>query len=149
MPVNFRITSTNLKSTIRGLDRTRNRISDFAPFWRSVAIPIIKDRLRITFAQEGPGWAPLAESTLRIREDPTAPILQQSRALITSVINHPVLEISRKNLLYGTANPYAQFHEHGTSRMPARPFLRPSIQKAMQQIRREYIQYIRQDRLRF
>ena len=149
MPISVRVSSRNIQSTIRGLDRVRNQLTNLSPFWRSTAIPLIKMKLRDVFLQQGPGWEPLAESTIRSRQFPTLPILQQTGSLMSSVVDNPVLEVNRKSLLYGSSNPYAQFHEHGTSRMPARPFLRPGIQRAMDQIRREYLNYIRQDPLRF
>ena len=149
MPISIRVNSTNLRETIRRLDRTRNRLNNLSPFWRSTAIPLIKMKLRDIFLQQGPGWAPLADSTIRSRQFPNLPILQQTGSLMSSVVDNPVLEVSRRSLLYGSNNPYAQYHEHGTSRMPARPFLRPGIERAMDQIRREYLNYIRQDQLRF
>ena len=58
------------------------------------------------------------------------------------LLDHPVLQITRNELLFGTNNPYAPFHEHGTRRMPARPFLQPAIREAINEIQSEYIQYI-------
>ena len=149
MPISINIKVSGIQRTIRGLDRIQSRLSNFTPFWRSVAIPIVKDKLRDIFLQEGPGWAPLADSTLRSREYPGLPILQQTGDLMRSVIDHPILEVSRKQLLYGTSNPYAQYHEEGTSRMPARPFLGPVMDDIMPEIRKRFINYIRQDTLRF
>ena len=149
MAVNIRFDIKGLQKTVRGLDRTQNRVRNFAPFWRSIAVPIIKNRLRDIFNQEGPGWAPLAESTLQSRLYPGLPILQQTGALMESVVDHPVLQITRKQLLYGTSNPYAEFHEEGTFKMPARPFLGPAMNEIMVEIRNQYINYIRQDTLRF
>ena len=145
MPLTVKVSINNIQQARRGLDRLDARISNFAPFWRSVAIPVIKGKLRDIFLQEGPGWSPLAASTLRSRLFPGEPILQQTGALMNSVVNHPVLEISRTELTFGTNNPYAQFHEHGTSRMPARPFLRPAIEEAMSELRARYVNYIRNE----
>ena len=145
MPLTVKVSINNIQQARRGLDRLDARISNFAPFWRSVAIPVIKGKLRDIFLQEGPGWSPLAESTLRSRLFPGEPILQQTGALMNSVVNHPVLEISRNELTFGTDNPYAPYHEHGTSRMPARPFLRPAIEEAMSEIRARYVNYIRNE----
>lgn len=144
MPLSVRLSINNIDETRRGLDRLNERISNFAPFWRSVAIPVIKGKLRDIFRQEGPGWMPLAPSTLRSRRFPGLPILQQTGALMDSVINHPLIQISQDELIYGTDNPYAPFHEHGTSRMPARSFLQPALNEAIDEIRRQYADYIRQ-----
>ena len=145
MALTVKVSVNNLRQTRRGLDRLDARISNFAPFWRSVAIPVIKGKLRDIFLQEGPGWSPLAPSTLRSRLFPGEPILQQTGALLNSLVDHPVLQISRNQLTFGTNNPYAQFHEHGTSRIPARPFLRPAIEEAMSEIRSQYVDYIRRE----
>ena len=142
MPLNIRISIDGINEVRRELDRIDARISNTAPFWRSVAVPIIKGKLRDIFLQEGPGWAPLEESTLRTRRYEGLPILQQTGDLKSSLLDDPVLQISRNELLFGTNNPYAPFHEHGTRRMPARPFLRPAIREAINEIQSEYIQYI-------
>ena len=149
MPVSLKITASNIQKTIRGLDRTQNRLTNLTHFWRPEAVPIIQRTLRQIFDREGPGWAPLSQSTLRSRLIPNLPILQQTGALMASVVDHPFIETRRKALLFGTENPYAHFHEFGTSRMPARPFLGPAIERSMIKIRQQYLNYIRQDRLRF
>ena len=140
--VQIRTTISGLEDAIRGIGRIRNRLQDFSPFWRSIAVPIIKSRLQEIFMQEGPGWAPLAQSTLLSREYPELPILQQTGALMASVIDHPVLTITKRQLLYGTNNPYADFHEEGTRKMPARPFLGPARREVMSEIRRAYLNYL-------
>ena len=143
MPLNIRVSIDGLRENRRELDRIRRRISNTAPFWRSVAIPIIKGKLRDIFLQEGLGWDPLAESTLLSRRYPGLPILEQTGDLKASLLDHPVLQITRNELLFGTNNPYAPFHEHGTRRMPARPFLQPALEEAMNEIRNRYADYIR------
>ena len=142
MPLNVRVSISGIQQVRRELDRIDARIADTAPFWRSVAIPIIKGKLRDIFSQEGPGWAPLTESTLRSREFPGLPILEQTGNLKASVLDNPIIQITQDELLYGTNNPYAPFHEHGTRRMPARPFLQPAIRELIARIQSEYIQYI-------
>ena len=142
MPLNIKVELTGIQRARREFTRLQDRISDSAPFWRSVAIPIIKRELRETFAQEGPGWQPLALSTLRSRLYPGLPILQQTGALMDSIVNNPVIRISQNELTYGTVNPYAQYHEQGTSRMPARSFLGPATRASMREIRQKYVTYI-------
>ena len=143
MPLSIRISIDGIQQVRRELDRIDARISNTAPFWRSVAVPIIKGKLRDIFSQEGPGWAPLEESTLRSRKYPGLPILEQTGDLKASLLDHPVLQISRNELLFGTNNPYAPFHEHGTRRMPARPFLQPALREAINEIYDQYVAYIR------
>ena len=143
MPLSIRISIDGIREVRRELDRIDARISNTAPFWRSVAVPIIKRNLRDIFSQEGPGWAPLEESTLRSRRYKGLPILEQTGDLKASLLDHPIEQITRDELLFGTSNPYAPFHEHGTRRMPARPFLQPAIQEAINEIRDQYENYIR------
>jgi len=45
------------------------------------------------------------------------------RSSVTSQASGTVREISSNRLRFGTAIPYAAFHQHGTGRIPARPFL--------------------------
>lgn len=148
MPVNIKVSIEGTNRVQRELNQRRERISEFAPFWRSVAVPILKNKLRDIFLQEGPGWAPLDASTLKSRKYPGLPILQQTGALMRSVVNHPVITISQNQLTYGTNNPYAEYHEEGTSKMPARPFLGPAQDEVLDEIRQAYIRYLLQDFIR-
>ena len=119
MPVSIKVSIEGTSRVQRELNKRKDRISNFAPFWRSVGVPLIKNKLRDIFLQEGPGWAPLAPSTIASRKFPGLPILQQTGALMQSVVDHPVIIINQNELIYGTNNPYAEYHEEGTSRMPA------------------------------
>ena len=111
MPVSINVSIEGTNRVQRELAKRRERVSEFAPFWRSVAVPIIKNKLKDIFLQEGPGWAPLAPSTIASRKYPGLPILQQTGALMRSVVDHPVITISQNQLTYGTNNPYAEYHE--------------------------------------
>lgn len=143
MPISLRLNLSGLTNTIRGLNRTKDQIGNLTPFWRTIAVPLLKDRIRNTFLQEGPGWARLAPSTLRTRKYPDLPILQQTGSLMHSVVDNPVIQSTRRQLLYGTNNPYAVYHERGTSKMPARPFLGPSRQAVIEEIRDRFIDHVR------
>ena len=122
----------------------RDRISDLSPFWRTFAVPMIQNALEEIFLSEGLGWAPLAPSTIRSRKYPGLPILQQTGDLKASIVDHPSIQITQRQLLYGTSNPYAQFHEDGTYKMPARPFLRPARRAVMGEIRMQFRRYFNQ-----
>ena len=144
MPLRTRITAHGIEETIRELTQIKERISDLSPFWRTYAVPMIQNALEEIFLSEGPGWAPLAPSTIRSRKYPDLPILQQTGELKASIIDHPSIQITQRQLLYGTSNPYAQFHEDGTYKMPARPFLRPARRATMEEIRVQFRNYFRQ-----
>lgn len=42
-----------------------------------------------------------------------------------------ILKVERDSIVYGTRVPYAAFHEYGTSRFIARPFLAPALRGVM------------------
>lgn len=86
-----------------------------------------------TFRKEGPGWAPLSIATLAQRRKGRAnfgiKILQDSGTLKNSMtdiggsaegsyrFNNGVDRVE-----VGTRVHYGKYHQHGTSKMPARPF---------------------------
>lgn len=146
MALNIRITATNLTDVIRGLNRTRDQLGDLTPFWRTMVVPVLQDKIRDIFLQEGPGWEELAPSTLQTRMYPEKPILEQTGALMESVIDNPIIVATRRQLLYGTTNPYARYHEDGTSKMPARPFIRPARQEIIDEIVEKFRIYIQRGR---
>ena len=142
MPLNIKIELSGIREARRELERLDERISNYAPFWRSVAIPLIKRQISETFDQEGPGWSPLSDSTLKSRLYPGLPILQQTGALRSSLVDNPIIRISQNQLTFGSNNPYIQYHEQGTVKMPARPILSPSVRSIMESIRRQYVTYL-------
>lgn len=67
-------------------------------------------------------WRPLAESTVRRKGHRT--ILVESTRLrrsLTTPSGDQHVEVSSRELVFGTKVPYAAFHQQGTARMPARP----------------------------
>lgn len=87
------------------------------------------------FKEEGPGWAPLSPVTIAKRRKGTAQgaglaeirILQDTGTLRASVTApmHPqgIRKKTTWTLEVGTRTKYAKYHQYGTSKMPARPFL--------------------------
>jgi phage gpG-like protein len=79
------------------------------------------------FDAEGPGWAPLAESTITSRIAlgfGSGPILERTGDLRDSLDGTGAFNVSSSWQLgwesYSTV-PYATFHQTGTPKMPARP----------------------------
>lgn len=139
VPINIR--TSGIRESLQWLDRKEERISNFAPFWRSVT-PILKSEVANVFAQEGPNWRPLSPYTIAVRRFPGYPILYQTGALERSLTVDPFVVYGRSEFQFGTTNPYASDHEFGTDRIPARPFLRPAYENSKDRIRAEAIRYI-------
>jgi phage gpG-like protein len=139
-------------------DRAFNRIDslrDLRPLWPLV----IEEFYRIEMEQfesegaaGGQRWAPLSDPyrTWKEARYPGEPILQREHDLIDSLTDpeaaDAVLLPGEDELVIGTRNPTAVFHQRGTRRMPRRPPINPSeaqkrrIQKALQQ---GLVQFIR------
>jgi phage gpG-like protein len=110
------------------LVRIRDRALNAAP----VLVAILGDMRRLEielFETEGRGeWPELAQSTLesKARNGYPSKILQATEALFDSLsgglsaAGH-VERITENEVVYGTTDPKARYHQDGTSRMPARP----------------------------
>jgi len=88
------------------------------------ALQVVLANTEKHFAEEGPEWAPWAESTAndqRVGES----ILTRSGALRAGATSHGSYEVNREFILWtGAAAPsYWRFHWTGTSRMPQRNFI--------------------------
>lgn len=115
------------KQVSRELLRLGARSANMAPALRKVAGLVAGSSGR-RFASQGPGWAPLAQSTLtqRALEGTGSRILDRSGALKASVsgVGAPgqQLVVTDSFLLFGTTVPYAGFHQKGAPNagIPAR-----------------------------
>lgn len=80
-------------------------------------------------ASAGAPWAPLAESTLRKKHGSSAMLLVDEGRLWESLTvpgaEFAVSELTDndQSLRFGTDDPVAGFHQHGTVNMPARPVI--------------------------
>jgi phage gpG-like protein len=71
----------------------------------------------------GEGWAPLKHRRPKGHNPNSRPLID-TRALMESVTSDEgILELDGQHLRFGTAIPYAGFHQHGTKNIPARVFL--------------------------
>ncbi len=76
-------------------------------------------------SQFGEEWAKLKRRRPAGHDHPNQPLID-TEALMKSVTGHDAgtMEVNAGNyLMYGTSLFYAAFHQSGTSRIPARPFL--------------------------
>jgi phage virion morphogenesis protein len=105
------------------LARLADRVSDLEPAMRRVA-GHLADAVEEQFASEGrPRWPPLAPSTIRQRARQgkwPGKILQVTGRLAASITTRS----SAREAAVGTSVEYGVYHQLGTRRIPARPFLR-------------------------
>lgn len=115
----------------RQVDRTLTRwadaLKDARPLWEELAAEFGRANAQ-QFGSQGAasgGWAALSPgyAEWKARHYPGAPILVRTGALMRSLTARPygVERITRDSLTVGTNIDYAWYHQHGTSRMPARP----------------------------
>lgn len=108
-------------------------------------------RERYTGASAGDGtWAPLAESTVKARErrgETPLDILRISGSIESSLArddeNH-VLETTDKSIIEGTRHRLARYHQDGTERMPARPIIVAPTEEALDAMRTELANGLRE-----
>lgn len=89
-----------------------------------IAFPAIHDdfqRLEANrFANEGPGWAPLSPTTIRIKQrrgydQPETPMVATGNLLysLAGTTEHSVFDLGPEEITMGTNLPYAQYHQNG------------------------------------
>ncbi len=108
----------------RELLRFSSYVGDPSPAFHQIADDMRED-IGHRFEEEGPGWAPLAQTTLAAKAAAGLPpeILQATRRLMRSLSQKGedhVEEIGDDFLRFGSSVPYGRFHQKGTSQMPAR-----------------------------
>lgn len=113
----------------RLLRRLRRRAAFIVPLSFDDARDAVIRQNRVVFATQGafpgPPWRPLSPryAAWKIRMVGPRPILVFSGELRDSLTSVPMgVEIMGPNFYeFGTADPVAKFHQHGTRFMPARP----------------------------
>ena len=134
------VSVTGIESLIDRLDGIQDRAANAAPFLRQRATYHVKRQLTTIFDQEGPGWKELRPFTIARRQYPWLPILEQTGYLKRRVIDQAQEEIYIDAYVRTIVHPYEADHEFGrpARNLPARPFARPAIQRALPEIHREY-----------
>lgn len=107
--------------------RFAERVADVSPVMEEIATQE-REAAAKRFDEHGPGWAPLAESTLAAKASAGYPpdILVATGELRDSLskLGGAHFEIvTPDSLTMGTSDEIAGFHQDGTSRMPARPLV--------------------------
>lgn len=129
--------SHNSDALERTLENFQSSLADNSP-----ALAVVADDLREMIAEQfategaagGTPWAPLAASTLKKKRETRRGILNVTGALLASLTEAGspghVEKVDGRQLLLGSALPYATFHQTGTRRMPARPIIALSGDRA-------------------
>lgn len=115
---------------IRALEHDVNdmqrRLSDFRePLLTSLQTVIIPS-ISANFAAQGrPKWKPLALATVISRRGRTGPILHRTGTLLLSVTSEANWVVTKEllTLNYLSIPEYGAYHQTGTRKMPARPFV--------------------------
>lgn len=110
-----RADARELELVIEGLERRGRALTHALPAIGEALVAAVND----VYEAEGPGWEPLAASTLKRRRGSSAKILQDAGVMAGST-HH---EIGADWAEASAGVDYADFHAGGTSRMPRRdPF---------------------------
>ena len=125
------------------LRRVGSVINDPSPVWDSVIRKVLIPRIRETFLSEGGGrWVPR-------QDDLPHPLLRKSGTLYSSLVrpgSRGNINVQTSHSLeYGTDIPYADFHEFGTSRIPARPYLLYAVEDIDVKVAREIDSYFQSE----
>ena len=136
----FRVTATGMREFADKISLIRGRMGDFVPVWEVVE-KVFHKMEEIRFDSEGPGWAPLAASTLAFKDMNNYPsdILIRTGDLQQSLLGYEgsISELTPDTLEVGTSIDYAQYHQKGTSKMPRRPLI--SISQSATQVFAEMV----------
>ena len=129
----FEVTVTGLGKAARIVEALHKPMKDMRPIWRAIR-PVLQDAAEERFetqgTSDGQAWAPLTPA-YAARKNATHPgrgILVRDGALRDSLTleNGPgqIYRETSKAMVWGTSDPKAPYHQHGTGRMPAREVLR-------------------------
>ena len=141
MPVSIQIhRRAELNQELQRVERVLNNPT---PVWEPVVRKVLIPSIRETFLSEGDGrWA-------RRLDNLPHPLLRKSGTLYDSLIRPGArgnVNIQSPNSLeYGTDIPYADYHEFGTSRIPARPYLLYAVENIEGKVAREMDQWFQSE----
>ena len=111
------------------LQRLGNVLSDQRGVWQPVIDNALRPRIRQSFVSNGFGrWA-------RRVDNLPHPLLRKSLRLYRSLVQEGAegnIDIrSEHSLIFGTDIEYADAHEFGTGRIPARPYLSTAVERGL------------------
>lgn len=110
----------DISDAIAGLHSAKAALENLKPALKEAGLYMEREtRLNIArqTSPDGTPFAPLAASTLRTKK--SGRILQETSAMVNSISTRA----AKKSVKVGTSIGYAAYHQFGTRKMPARPFL--------------------------
>jgi phage gpG-like protein len=142
----------------KGIGALQDAIKDLRPFWKDVFAPkyfgIVQDLFATAGRARGEGgkfkggawpWLSPAYRIWKEAHYPGKPILVRKGHLRESVRWHGapgpegIFEATATYAIAGTRIPYGKYHQKGTSKMPARPFLPPPDPKVFAPLMKEWL----------
>lgn len=151
MPVTIRLDDGPLRDK---LEKVRQVVGNAQPVLElagNEALQIIAEKFRA----EGPGWAPLAKSTIQRRRNKGAPKILQDTGKLRNSITAPqssaggVYQLSEHALVIGSNLVYAAIHQfgwpaskkHPPPTIPARPYL-PTPDELIPRVEKKLRRYL-------
>lgn len=123
----------DISKAIEGLQSMLARVLDLTPAWRNLVKYYRERATPQTFASQGQRigevWAPLSNPYAKYKaiKWPGQPILRASdrlfRSLTVADATDAIEDITSQSLIYGTATPYASYHQKGVGKLPRRAIL--------------------------
>jgi phage gpG-like protein len=114
--------TSNAPQLAARLNAAASRIGEPRPALERVRVLLAQGEAQVFGSQGtaiGQHWPPPADPERKI----DSRLLVATGALRNSLTNPGAGEVTELELRFGTDVPYGRFHQYGTSRMPARPFL--------------------------
>ena len=116
------IINADLSTASKRLEQLHRKLGDLSPVMAGIG-GIIEGSTRIRIAEsktsaDGAAWPDLANST-KERKGSKGSLLVHRGSLLRSI----TYEASKDSVIIGSNMVYAKWHQDGTKKMPARPFL--------------------------
>lgn len=111
-----------LEFIMRQSGRFRQQLANLEPLWDRFK-PIMGEIEKKRFADEGPGWEPLADSTKRQKSAagyPLDPLIREGDLLASLTNESRAASTARMRMEWGSDVSYATYHQEGTGKMPQR-----------------------------
>ena len=137
-----------LRNTIQTLLDAEKEFDNLEEFFRGPATRTMKRVFADIFRNEGAtrrteAWRPREGHRGRRRWGANR-LLQDTGRLRRSYVSSPVVQVSPRTMRIGSNVPYARYHEHGTSRIPARPVVGYAAVIAPSRLQRALTKYFRE-----
>ena len=125
------LTIEGIDDVVASLQGKMKRLRNLRPVWRSLLAwlrQVTIDQFATAGGRSRDRWQPLSPiyGARKSRVWPGKPILRASDRLFQSLTGSnqdSIVEIEAGSFTWGTATPYARYHQRGTARIPQRKIL--------------------------